>query len=92
MIAEAVRRLKNGDVVAFPTETVYGLGADATNNLAIQKIYAAKGRPSHHPLIVHLAAPMTLLANAKTTTDALADAWLQIISPWVRDLRQLRCN
>ncbi len=86
MIAEAVRRLKNGDVVAFPTETVYGLGADATNDLAIQKIYAAKGRPSHHPLIVHLAAPMTLLANTKTTTDVLTDAWLQIISPWVRDL------
>jgi L-threonylcarbamoyladenylate synthase len=86
LIAEAVRRLKNGDVVAFPTETVYGLGADATNNHAIQKIYVAKGRPSHHPLIVHLAAPLALLANAKTTTDALADAWLQIISPWARDI------
>ena len=86
MIAEAVRRLKNGDLVAFPTETVYGLGADATNNLAIQKIYAAKGRPSHHPLIVHLAAPMEALADPKTPPDELADAWLQIVSPWVRDL------
>ena len=86
MIVEAVRRLNNGELVAFPTETVYGLGADASNNLAIQKIYAAKGRPNDHPLIVHLAAPMTLLADPKTTTDVLADAWLKTVSPWVRDL------
>ncbi|MBC2330670.1 L-threonylcarbamoyladenylate synthase [Listeria swaminathanii] len=52
---EAAELLQNGECVAFPTETVYGLGADATNQAAIQKIYAAKGRPSDNPLIVHIA-------------------------------------
>lgn len=47
--------LKNGGLVAFPTETVYGLGADALNESAAKKIYAAKGRPSDNPLIVHIA-------------------------------------
>ncbi len=50
----AAQKLINGDLVAFPTETVYGLGADATNETAIAKIYAAKGRPADHPLIVHV--------------------------------------
>jgi L-threonylcarbamoyladenylate synthase len=50
----AAQKLKDGDLVAFPTETVYGLGADATNETAIAKIYAAKGRPADHPLIVHV--------------------------------------
>lgn len=48
--------LRNGDVVAFPTETVYGLGADAFNPDAVKKIFAAKGRPADNPLIVHIAA------------------------------------
>ena len=43
-----------GELVAFPTETVYGLGAVATNETAVKKIYAAKGRPSDNPLIVHI--------------------------------------
>ncbi|BAM07506.1 L-threonylcarbamoyladenylate synthase [Leptospirillum ferrooxidans] len=47
--------LKAGETVAFPTETVYGLGADASNPLAIQKVFTIKGRPSDHPLIVHIA-------------------------------------
>ena len=47
--------LKSGGLVAFPTETVYGLGADALNEDAAKKIYAAKGRPSDNPLIVHIA-------------------------------------
>src|SRR5690625_5314321 len=46
--------LKAGELVAFPTETVYGLGADATNGDAIRKIYHAKGRPSDNPLIAHV--------------------------------------
>ena len=46
--------LKSGELVAFPTETVYGLGADAGNDGAVAKIFAAKGRPSNHPLIVHV--------------------------------------
>jgi len=54
-IHAAARRLEQGELVAFPTETVYGLGADAGNPQAIAKIYAAKGRPSNHPVIVHLA-------------------------------------
>jgi L-threonylcarbamoyladenylate synthase len=55
MVAAATR-LKAGDLVAFPTETVYGLGADATNAQAVARIYAAKGRPADHPLIVHIAS------------------------------------
>ncbi len=55
MIAAAAQKLKNGNLVAFPTETVYGLGADATNQKAVEKIYQVKGRPENHPLIVHIA-------------------------------------
>lgn len=54
-IAEAGRLLAGGALVAFPTETVYGLGADATNGQAVARIFAAKGRPSFNPLIVHVA-------------------------------------
>jgi L-threonylcarbamoyladenylate synthase len=54
-IDEAVRLLAAGELVAFPTETVYGLGADAGSDEAVAKIFAAKGRPSDHPLIVHVA-------------------------------------
>lgn len=46
--------LKNGRLVAFPTETVYGLGADASNEEAVRRIYSVKGRPSNHPLIIHI--------------------------------------
>ena len=53
----AVETLRQGGLIAFPTETVYGLGADATNAEAVRRIFAAKGRPSHNPLIVHLAEP-----------------------------------
>ncbi|MBM3506989.1 MAG: threonylcarbamoyl-AMP synthase [Alphaproteobacteria bacterium] len=55
-IAEAARLLCAGRLVAFPTETVYGLGADATSDAAVAAIYRAKGRPAHNPLIVHVAA------------------------------------
>jgi L-threonylcarbamoyladenylate synthase len=54
-IVEAARLIRDGGLVAFPTETVYGLGADATNAAAIAKVYAAKGRPSFNPLIAHVA-------------------------------------
>lgn len=53
-LQEAGDILKRGGLVAFPTETVYGLGADALNEEAAKKIYAAKGRPSDNPLIVHI--------------------------------------
>ena len=55
-IERAARALRAGELVAFPTETVYGLGADADNDLAVGGIFRAKGRPADHPLIVHLAA------------------------------------
>ena len=51
---KAAQTLLDGNLVAFPTETVYGLGADATNKQAVARIYEAKGRPADHPLIVHL--------------------------------------
>ena len=54
-IGQAARLLEEGKLVAFPTETVYGLGADAENPAAVASIYAAKGRPQDHPVIVHLA-------------------------------------
>ena len=54
-IERAADRLRAGALVAFPTETVYGLGADASNPAAVARIFAAKGRPQDHPLIVHLA-------------------------------------
>jgi L-threonylcarbamoyladenylate synthase len=50
----AAQKLMDGNLIAFPTETVYGLGADATNETAVSKVYAAKGRPADHPLIVHV--------------------------------------
>jgi L-threonylcarbamoyladenylate synthase len=54
-IAAAADALKRGELVAFPTETVYGLGGDATNDTAVARVYAAKGRPAFNPLIVHVA-------------------------------------
>jgi L-threonylcarbamoyladenylate synthase len=55
-IANTARALKDGHLVAFPTETVYGLGADATNEKAVSRIYSVKGRPVGHPLIVHISS------------------------------------
>ena len=56
VLADAAAHLLSGDLVAFPTETVYGLGADACNAAAVARIYSVKGRPSDHPLIVHVAS------------------------------------
>ena len=53
-MARAAQSLKSGSLIAFPTETVYGLGADATNQQAVARIYEVKGRPADHPLIVHV--------------------------------------
>jgi L-threonylcarbamoyladenylate synthase len=55
-IKRASKALKDGHLVAFPTETVYGLGADATNEKAVSRIYSVKGRPTDHPLIVHISS------------------------------------
>ena len=59
-IDKAVRILRAGGLVAFPTETVYGLGADATQKNAVKKIYAAKNRPTSNPLIVHVVGADTV--------------------------------
>ena len=56
ILDRAAQALKDGHLVAFPTETVYGLGADATNSEAVARIYSVKGRPADHPLIVHIAS------------------------------------
>jgi L-threonylcarbamoyladenylate synthase len=56
IIKDAALALKEGHLVAFPTETVYGLGADATNEKAVARIYEVKGRPTDHPLIVHISS------------------------------------
>ena len=59
-IEEAVEALRTGDLVVFPTETVYGLGANASNPVAVRKIFDVKGRPPDHPVIVHLDDPRYL--------------------------------
>ena len=69
-ITRAVALLTAGELVAFPTETVYGLGADAANPAAVAKIFAAKGRPADHPVIVHLAAADALPQWARAVPDA----------------------
>jgi L-threonylcarbamoyladenylate synthase len=77
-IDRAVAALRSGGLVAFPTETVYGLGADATNPDAVAKIFAAKGRPSTNPLIVHVADLETARRYAAEWSDAaqtLAAVW-----------------
>jgi L-threonylcarbamoyladenylate synthase len=75
-IAEAARILRAGGLVAFPTETVYGLGADATNGAAVARLYAAKGRPTFNPLIVHVAdlGAAQRLGRFDATASALAAA------------------
>ena len=65
-VEQAAERICAGDLVAFPTETVYGLGADASNDAAVAKIFAAKGRPADHPLIVHIASAAQVLDYASS--------------------------
>ena len=74
VIARAAAALEAGQLVAFPTETVYGLGADAENPAAVASIYAAKGRPQDHPVIVHVAPGASL------------DYWTTEIPPQARQL------
>jgi len=80
MLTEAAVRLAAGGLVAFPTETVYGLGADAENPAAVARIYAAKGRPSGHPIIVHVA-PEADLAYWTGTLPPEARALIQAFWP-----------
>ena len=76
-IAAAARVLSEGGLVAFPTETVYGLGADATNGEAIARLYAAKGRPRFNPLIAHVTSAAAAFAFARFSFRAkkLAEAF-----------------
>jgi L-threonylcarbamoyladenylate synthase len=69
-IDETARRLAAGDLVAFPTETVYGLGADATDGRAVARLYAAKGRPAFNPLIAHVVDLAAAQALARFDADA----------------------
>ncbi len=70
-ISNAGALLRSGGLVAFPTETVYGLGADATNGTAVAGIFAAKGRPSFNPLIIHVNSLEKALSLAEFNVDAL---------------------
>jgi L-threonylcarbamoyladenylate synthase len=72
-MGDAAGVLINGGLVAFPTETVYGLGADACNEMAVARIYSVKGRPADHPLIVHVAS-MDLLGEWAADVPAYAIA------------------
>jgi L-threonylcarbamoyladenylate synthase len=73
-IAQATQYLHAGELVAFPTETVYGLGADAGNPQAVRRIFAAKGRPAEHPVIVHLPDESHLAQ------------WARVVPPGAREL------
>lgn len=78
-IIKSARNLLSGNLVAFPTETVYGLGASATDEIGINKIYAAKGRPKDHPLIVHISNLSKLEIWAREIPDF---AWNLANSFW----------
>ena len=65
-VEQAAAHIRAGELLAFPTETVYGLGADASNDAAVAKIFAAKGRPADHPLIVHVASSAQVLDYASS--------------------------
>ena len=82
LIAQAVKTLRSGDLVAMPTETVYGLAADASNPLAINKIFSTKGRPAGHPLIVHIANPVL----KQSTQENQFKDWERALSLWARDV------
>lgn len=80
-IDEAAERLAAGELVAFPTETVYGLGARADDDAAVARIFAAKGRPADHPLIVHVADAAGAAAFARTPLPPLAERLMAAFWP-----------
>ena len=79
-IHQAAQLLAKGDLVAFPTETVYGLGANAGSDTAVAKIFAAKGRPSDHPLIVHVA-DASVVPHFASQVPAFAQRLMQAFWP-----------
>jgi len=90
-IAEAAELLRKGELVAFPTETVYGLGGDATNERAVAAIFEAKGRPQFNPLISHVldAAQAQQYVQWNATADRLAQRFwpgpLTLVLPRVKN-------
>jgi L-threonylcarbamoyladenylate synthase len=82
-IAAAARQLADGNLVGVPTETVYGLAADATNSDAVRKIFQAKGRPSNNPLILHVDSAESALRWVRVDApDWLAEKWRLATSFW----------
>jgi len=79
-VDDAVRTLRRGGLVAFPTETVYGLGADASNAAALRRLYEVKARPADHPVIVHLPT--------RPTVDATVGRWGAPLTPAARALAE----
>ena len=91
-VAQAAKELTLGDLIAFPTETVYGLGADATNEQAVKRVYLAKGRPSDNPLIVTVSSREMvkkytgdLTAEAEKLMDTFWPGPLTLIFPIIPD-------
>lgn len=73
-IGRALEVLRDGGLVAFPTETVYGLGADASCSTAVRAVFEVKGRPADHPLIVHIGSP-----------SRAGGSWSEVLEPWADD-------
>ena len=79
-IETAVQALRDGELVAFPTETVYGLGANAQNPAAVRQIFEAKGRPPNHPVIVHLDSPRFLHRWVREVPEAANAARRELLA------------
>ncbi|MEN1679595.1 MAG: L-threonylcarbamoyladenylate synthase [Planctomycetota bacterium] len=95
-VDEAAAILRRGGLVAFPTETVFGLGVDATNDSAVQRLFAAKGRPSDNPLIAHVGEPASwnraasrLTPAARALLGAFAPGPLTVVLPKYGDVSSL---
>ena len=93
---EAGRIIREGGIVAFPTETVFGLGVDATKSSAVEKLFEAKGRPSDNPLIVHVSefamwqkVASTMTPQAKTLLEAFAPGPITVVLPKADSISKL---
>jgi L-threonylcarbamoyladenylate synthase len=82
VIKEAAKLLKDGQLVAFPTETVYGLGANALSDEAVKKIYATKGRPANNPLIIHTYSGEKAASWANLSDSKIAERFNKAASLW----------
>jgi L-threonylcarbamoyladenylate synthase len=98
-LSAAVQVLKRGGVIVFPTETLYGLGADALNNAAVEKVFQLKGRDSHNPIPVLVADQEmlhTLIAKVPATAQKLIDRYwpgpLTLVLPGQKNLPKPLCN